>query len=263
MRRSLAVAASLVCAFALRAERIELAEGDSTCVVDTFGARVVSCKAHGQELLWTPETGVVRDPVWSHGGIPVVWPWFGRLGEGVKDIHGYAWKNEFAVRARSKSSLTLALETESASLEVEIRLGAELALSLRTTNRSRFPAPFAFGFHPYFRVGERDRTVVEGVKDEPMRITGAIDGATAYDAPESRREYRIRDEALGRTIRIAAENLTAVNVWNPDVLECPGVIPSDAWRHFVAVEPIARGFNRFLVLGPGQTHVLRMSVAAE
>lgn len=263
MRRSLAVAASFVCAFALRAERIELAEGDSTCVVDTFGARVVSYKASGRELLWAPETGVVRDPVWSHGGIPVVWPWFGRLGAGVKDIHGYAWKNEFAVRARAKNGLTLALETEAATLEVEVRLGTGLSLSLRTTNRSKHPAPFSFGFHPYFRVAERDRTVVEGVKDEPMPIVGAVDGAIDYEAPEPRREYRIRDGALGSTIRIVAENLTAVNVWNPDVLECPGVIPSDAWRHFVAVEPIVRGFNRFLVLGAGQTHVLRMSVAAE
>jgi D-hexose-6-phosphate mutarotase len=65
--------------------------------------------------------------------------------------------------------------------------------------------------------------------------------------------------ALNRTICVEAENSTGVNLWNPGAEKnCPGVIPGDAWRRFVAVEPYAMGVNRFFVLKPQEKHVLRM-----
>ena len=130
-----AVVVSLLAVFALavygRAERIVLEQGESRCVVETWGARVVSYAVGGHELLWMPETESGGSREWRHGGIPIAWPWFGRLGDGDSHIHGYAWKSDFKVTSRTANSVVLTLVTESATLEYAIRLDDVLALTLK------------------------------------------------------------------------------------------------------------------------------------
>mgnify|MGYP003298637774 CR=1 FL=1 len=264
MRRASFLAVVGLFALFVRAERIELSHDDARCVVETQGARVVSYSVAGQELLWMPKDGLDDDPVWRHGGIPIAWPWFGRIGKDDENIHGYAWKKPFSVKSRSNSVVTLELKTGSADLEYTIRLDAALELELKTFNRSDCDFPMGVAFHPYFRVGERDRTTVEGVGSAAISVTNAIDRGQKFEGTELRREYRIVDSSLGRTIRIVAENSTGVNVWNPGAeKKCPGIIPDDEWRRFVAVEPFAMGLNRFLVLSPGETNVLEMCLSLE
>ena len=168
------------------------------------------------------------------------------------------------MKSRSDSVVTLELKTRFADLEYTIRLGMALELELRTINRSDCDFPMGVAFHPYFRVGERDRTTVEGVGSAAILVTNAVDRGQKFEGTELRKEYRIVDLSLGRTIRIVAENSTGVNVWNPGVeKKCPGFIPNDEWRHFIAVEPFAMGKNRFLVLTPDETNVLKMSLSLE
>ena len=243
------------------AERVELASGDAKCVVDTQGARIVSYSVGGREQLWMPPDDSDCNPIWRHGGLPLAWPWYGRIGTGDANIHGYAWKHPFAVKARTADSVVLELKTAAATLTYGISLGKELTLRVETANTSAFDFPFAVAFHPYFRVGERDRTVVEGVGATPMAVTNAVDDGANFDAVVPRREYLIRDVARQSTLRIVAEDSTGVNVWNPGwEKDCPGVIPGDAWRRFVAVEPYARGANNFFVLRPGERSVLKMTL---
>jgi len=246
---------------AVRAERIALANGTASCLVDTWGGRVLSCRMNGEEILWQEGPSARENGPWVHGGIPVAWPWFGRLGGGDGDIHGYAWKSEFRVRERTADRVVLSLETESATLRYEIELSDGLSLCAETTNRSGFPYPLSVAFHPYFRVGERDSVSVEGIDEAPVPVTNAVDRGVGFDAAAPRKTYCLHDAALGRTLRIEAENSTGVNLWNPGAeKKCPGFIPGDGWRRFVAVEPYARGVNRFLVLKPHEKHVLRMKV---
>ena len=244
-----------------RAERIELSHDDAHCVIETLGARVVSYSVADQELLWMPKDGLGNNSTWRHGGIPIAWPWFGRIGKGDENIHGYAWQKSFSVKSCSDSAVTLELKTGFADLEYTIRLGTTLELELKTFNRSDCDFPMGVAFHPYFRVGERDRTMVEGVGSAAISVTNAVDRGQKFERTELRKEYRIVDLSLGRTIRIVAENSTGVNVWNPGAeKECPGIIPDDEWRSFVAVEPFSMGDNRFHVLKPGECRILKMSV---
>ena len=260
MRVGLLFCCALVLAM-VRAEQIALTNGTSTCSIDTLGGRVISCCINGEELLWQGGSTVCANEPWVHGGIPIAWPWFGRIGGGEADIHGYAWKNEFRVMERTASRAVLSFETESASLRYEIELSDGLSLCVETISKSNFPYPMSVAFHPYFRVGERDRVLIEGIEDVPVAVTNAVDRGVGFDAAVPQKTYRIRDAARDRTICIVAENSTGVNLWNPGVeKKCPGIIPGDEWRRFVAIEPYARGFNRFLVLKPQGRHVLRMKV---
>lgn len=253
--------ASVMIAMAAHAERVVLTSEQASCVVETFGARVVSFVTGGQERLWTPETPFATN-VWQHGGIPLAWPWFGRIGAGDGDIHGYAWRMPFSVRSRRTDALTLALDTGALELEYTVRLaGDRLMLTARTTNHSRFPQPFAVAYHPYFRVGELSRCRIDGVTDGSLVVTEAIDSAVNYGTTQARRVFVLDDSARSGRLEIAAEGLTGVNVWNPgEAKKCPGVIFGDEWRRFVAIEPYARGFNRFSVLEPGGSSTLHLAL---
>ena len=242
-----------------RAGQIVLTNGTATCSIDTLGGRVLSCRVDGEELLLQGGAATREGGPWVHGGIPLAWPWFGRIGSGDADIHGYAWKSEFRVVERMADKLVLSLETGSASLKYEIALSDGLSLCVETTNKSGFPFPMGVAFHPYFRVGERDSVSVEGIYDIPVLVTNAVDRGVKFGAAVPKKTYCIHDAALDRTILIEVENSTGVNLWNPGFEKnCPGFIPGDEWRRFVAVEPYAMGVNRFLVLKPQEKHVLLM-----
>ena len=245
----------------IRAEVIALTNGSERCAIDTQGGRVLSYAVDGQELLWMPEGELGDDPIWRHGGIPIAWPWFGRIGKGDENIHGYAWKQPLVVKSRAADGLVLSLKTESAVLEYSIRIDNGLSLALQTTNMSAFDLPIGVAFHPYFRVGERDRTFVSGIDTDAIAVTNAIDRGVRFDAVKPCCAYLLADRARNLLVRISAENSSGVNLWNPGrEKQCPGVVPADEWRHFVAVEPYAMGQNRFLVLKPKQVHVLKMKV---
>ena len=252
---------AIVSAVCVRAERIVLEKGDIRCEVETLGARVVSYSVRGVELLWMPEGGSADCRVWRHGGIALAWPWFGRLGAGDRHVHGYAWKSDFKISSRTAHSAVLTLTTESAALEYAIRLDGALVLELKTTTLSKFDLPVGMAFHPYFRVGERDVAVIEGFDVSCVQVTDSVDRSVRFDPVPPRHECIVRDIARNMALKIVSEGATGLNLWNPGREKlCPGVIPGDEWRRFIAVEPFAMGVNRFLVLPAGGRHMLKMSL---
>ncbi len=229
-----------VAAFELRAERIDLKTDRSSCSVETDGARVLSFKgADGVEVLWNADPVQLTDAKWAHGGIPLCWPWFGENNR--KEFHGTAWRRPFAVvtrrDGRDRCELVLARDEGDARIEYTLVLDGTLRLRLTTFNRGASDMVFSAAFHPYFRVGERDRTAVTGVKREAIEITRALDDIYPVQ-PGAWSVYRIHDRSLGRTISLLFEGATIVNVWNPGAeKDCPGTVPGEEWRRFVCVEP--------------------------
>jgi len=267
MRRLLIVLAACT-ALTLFAERVEVKTSSSSCSVETLGARVISLRLGDQELLWNDKPVQLTDPLWAHGGIPVAWPWFGRLKPDVdRDIHGTAWKREFTVVSKEesaeKSRLVLALKGEKADLEYAIELGRAAKLTLLTRNKSTEVFNLSMAFHPYFAVGERDCVTVEGATKEPLRFSKALDDVFEADATEQA-TYRIVDAVLGRTISIEGVGVSGVNLWNPGPeKKCPGTIPGDEWRRFVCVEPMLRGDGKFVALAPGECRTFAMTISVK
>lgn len=256
---------TLAGAFSALAERIELKTASARCTVETVGARVISFStADSGEVLWNaaPEQGAEASR-WGHGGVPVCWPWFGVTGKG--DYHGTAWQSPFAVVSRvetaGRSELVLATETPGARLECRAILTDELRLELTTVNASAKPLLFSAAFHPYFRVGERDRVVVTGLGEKPLEMNRTIDDV--FPAGKgSCSVYRIVDPSLDRTVTVIAENATDVNVWNPGPeRDTPGTIAEDDWRKFVCVEPMQGSWGSPRTLAPGGKLHLMMGVS--
>ena len=267
-RRAIVIKAIVACGVAVcsllaaQADRIDLKTKYASCSVETDGARVMSFKGpDGEEAIWNANPVQMTDAKWAHGGIPVCWPWFGE--EGHADIHGTAWRRPFAVVSRTEGKdrceLVLRRDEGDIKLEYTLVLRDTLKLELKTTNRGKSDFSFSAAFHPYFRVGERDRTEVAGVKKTPIPITHALDDI--YPAKPGRSVYCLHDHSIDRTFVLFFENPTIVNIWNPGAEKnCPGTIPGDEWRRFVCVEPALGEAASPVTLKPGDSVSLMMDV---
>ena len=278
---------------------VSLATEKATAKIALDGARVVSFKVGGEEVIWT--TRVPADPQaqWSHGGIPVCWPWFGTSGgHDENSMHGFAKSSRFELvssfQGKDRSQVILRLKSDGRTrklwphdfeVEYEATLTDTLRLSLRTVNTGADAFSYTAGFHPYFRLGDRSRayvTGVDGLKFCDSRVKEELDdvwrGVLKLDAsydhvfdekwPSSSRT--IVDLALGRRIYVTASGVSRLVIWAPDADEAvgerpgPGELGPGDWRHLACVEPAFLWKGREITLSPGERHqfVYEISVAA-
>ena len=179
---------------------MKLATSHSSMEVSLWGARILSLKIRGDEVLWRPrEWRLERGEGWAHGGIPLCWPWFGSSGPDPKVKHGFAHLLKFSLRRKhetqERSELVLGLSADAETrrlwphefdLEYRIILTDRLRLELKTVNTGKETFRFTTGFHPYFAIGERDRTVVtgtDGMRFCDSRKTRALDSVWKGDMP--------------------------------------------------------------------------------
>lgn len=257
LKKTLLIAVALF-ACAVSAEIAELKTAAARCLVDLDGARIVSFSVGGEEILWNAHPPQKDAADWAHGGIPVCWPFFGIDASG--DIHGIAWRKPFRLAKRSESAaqstLVAELEKENLRLKCSITLTDALTLEMTTENSGTNLCKCSYGYHPYFRVGERDLCTVGGVdgfsfEDDPSvanRKSGIWHGTVGltteidriFALPKNQpMAFTLHDTAGSRLVTITSEGATHLNIWNPGAAKnCPGVVPGEEWRHFVCVEPI-------------------------
>ena len=131
------------------------------------------------------------------------------------------------------------------------------------------------GFHPYFRVKDRDQTEVLGVDGCEFTETNAPEkgvrtwtgayavrtgGSKLFDV--TKREHVLMDNGLRRAIALVSRGNKRLVVWNPGE-ESAGRVDefgTDGWRQFVCVEPATTGREVGYELKPGETHELIMAV---
>ena len=162
------------------ADTVDLRSGDSICKVDVeHGARIISWKVHGEEMLWNPSAPQKDDGKWRHGGIPVVWPWQGdEYPDGMTNgpLHGVAWQCPFKVERRTKTERgeELLLSLEACGLRADYSIALEhdgLRFRFKTTNIGNLPRKYAMAIHPYFYLPERNQAEVEGLDGVCYRDT--------------------------------------------------------------------------------------------
>ena len=160
-------------------------EGSSCVVLPERGGLISSLKLHdpesesARELLWMPEGFSAEESSWPGGGIPLLFPFAGRvwhhgqiyqygLGADVfpMPIHGFAYASTWQVLATSKKTATLSLHPNAATTVLypfafEVRLTIDLSrnsvkLTCDVAHSASAPSnqlmPVALGWHPYFRL---------------------------------------------------------------------------------------------------------------
>jgi galactose mutarotase-like enzyme len=252
-------------------ERILEHGGVMARVAPGRGALVTALSVRGRDVLFM-DRATLADPARSvRGGIPLLFPFAGRLdgdrlvhaGTTMKQ-HGFARNAAWAVTEERAGLLRTALEDSPATraayphafrLEQTVTLLPDgLHVELLVHNRGREPLPVAPGWHPYFRCRSADKPRVRplGVALDPARftpvaefdfgVTAPADGRVAFDVPD-----------LGR-LRLA---------FSPEMrfLQCWG-LPD---RDFICLEPFLGPNNAIntpqrLEVAPGAAHVLWLRV---
>ena len=279
--------------FVLFADTIDLhSGGGAVCKVDVeHGARIVSWKVQGEEMLWNPSVPQKNDGKWRHGGIPIVWPWQGdEYPDGVTNgpLHGVAWQRPFKVESHTTSSradqLELSLEAGGLRADYSILCGDRLLnLTFKTTNMDKVPRKFAMSIHPYFYLPERNQAVIlglDGLRYRDARVGFVTNGVWKGEMPVTAwadHEFFHKNgvwwmccvvsHAGQSRVRIDSLDADAFWVWNPGErwaeIGAPlyGELPDDAWRHILSIEPSTLGMKDAKPLQPGESKVLTAQIS--
>jgi aldose 1-epimerase len=156
------------------------AQAERAVLVPEAGCQCMSYTVGGLDVIAGPSS---PDEWRSHpfrSGIPILFPWPGRIADGRlsfggvdlelplneparhNSIHGLVWNCPFTVVRRGPYHLTALLDSRSNAelsrlwpfpfvLEVAYEIGGGLRISARIRNTGKAAMPFGFGAHPYFR----------------------------------------------------------------------------------------------------------------
>ncbi|MBR1870336.1 MAG: D-hexose-6-phosphate mutarotase [Kiritimatiellae bacterium] len=250
-----------------------------------YGAHVLDYRptGHAPVLFMSKATNLAPGTA-IRGGIPVCWPWFGRCGEPGSGAHGFARKSAWQVTgteySEEESTIRLRLVSTDETrklwphdfvLDYTLTLSMKLTLSLKTSNTGADAFSITEGFHPYFRVMERDHVTVRGldgcefcdarVTDVADRTwTGDLRVTDAFDHvfTTHKNEFALLDPDLKRAIAMVSLHNKKLIVWNPGPVkegDFENLAP-DEYRNFVCVEPATLFRPDAITIPPGQTHEL-------
>lgn len=207
-----------------------------------------------------------------HGGIPVIFPWFGpKQNEPKAPSHGWARMANWEVDSSSDDHIALHLEQDEWSIHLSYGFGDVLAVAFSVVNRATQVRSFECALHTYFAVsdvasveieGLDGRTFMDKTKDYArqtqsglVRFDGEVD-RVYLDAPSP---LRIRDGASGFELR--GDWKSAVT-WNPGPEKGAAMrdLGEGGWRRFVCLEVGAIADNA-VELASGQNWDLTLEVA--
>jgi len=274
-------------------ETFRLGKEASCSVAMDLGINLFSWTVKGREVLFRPEGFPgIRDQFY-HGGNPILFPSVGRTWDRGKvpprpgvyrlhpegteyrmPIHGIlpecSWakisqheRDEY-IRAEFKLEIPKTVQRDSYPFELEYRqvfilTATALKLEADFRNLGSRPAPFAFGYHPYFALSNADRKGIEvrlpctkrvaldpellvptGAPAEDAAGTFELEPGREYDAGFtgiSGRKAELVDRQAGRTVSIDVDS----HIENFVVYAPPG----NPW---VCIEPWTRGLGAFETL---------------
>lgn len=251
-----------------------------------YGAHVTLWQPTGADpVLFLSETSAYAPGAPIRGGIPLVFPWFGKNPEAPDaPVHGFArtqpWKLDFAAFAAEELHLSLTLEPTDLSrslgydrflVALQITFGPTLKVRLSIANDSDQPVRFEEALHTYLHVGDVTQARVHGLfetdyldkpdnfarktqRDPELTFTGLTDRVFLNTTSP----IVVDDPVLHR--RLTNSNTTVV--WNPWANHnLPDLGPND-WRQMLCIES-ANAIDNALTLAPHTAHVMETTLSVE
>jgi glucose-6-phosphate 1-epimerase len=261
-------------------------KGADYAVLDE-GAQVLAWTPPGQNrVLWVSPLMSFEPGVPVRGGVPVVFPWFGKGPGGDRTpAHGFArttlWRRTSVQNDPAAGTLTVrhALdETDVSSAPFTAELTSsfnhqrlEVSLTVRNTGTDLFA--YEEALHTYLRVADVRAIEVGGLDGCGYldRADGAGEdeltqaGPVRFDA-EVDRVYRhagevvVSDPEWSREIRVAKSGSANTVIWNPGPTKGSALADvGRGWPKFVCVEA-GNVRDAAIRLAPGEEHTLTQSV---
>lgn len=249
------------------AKALVLKSHSSLCeILPARGGLVSKLVVNGRSLLWLPEDFSSEESSWPGGGIPLCFPFAGRVwqngtlyqyGLGQKTfpmpLHGFAFASSFEVLDSTADSATLILKDSEASrilypfsfeLKISFKLSDQkLNLQFQVTHLKPVSGseikemPVALGFHPYFKLNhlhpEMASLSVPAKLYHPVTPAGAA-GKSEPSTELGSQPWPIQHPLLKSLILTDLEENASVLATSPDQ---PKIFvkaePADLFRHVV------------------------------
>lgn len=249
------------------------------------GATVTQFQKHGEApLLFLSAKSRFEKDAPIRGGIPVIFPWFGRPA-GSPAQHGIvrsrAWelagtKTNTDGSVTARFTLPPCAELPSIGVEYVVTVGEALAVELIVKNASANEFVFENCLHTYFTVSDIHQTSVAGLKG--VEYLDAVDnfarkteqGDAIRFTAETDRVYfntphttEIRDAVLRRVIRVEKENSVSTVVWNPWIEKAKRMVDygDEEYLRMVCVES-GNVRAEAIKLAPGGVATLRVRLSS-
>lgn len=248
---------------------------------------------HGAHLLWFQPSNEAKPVIWMsekaefakdkaiRGGVPVCWPWFGKL---ANPSHGFARTSEWQILSHEstddKLTLRLGLEDTEQTREIwphkfklvmNFEFSQTLKISLDVTNTDESEWVFSGALHTYFNLGDINHTLVTGMgetyldnlntyaKFKGQKLLGFNrETDRVYPYPEA--NIRIHDRLNRRTIVVSNQGDNAAVIWNPwqELSKNMVDMADDSYMTMVCVEAAvhAQAKDQGIKLAPNQSHQL-------
>ncbi|WP_082971741.1 aldose epimerase family protein [Rheinheimera sp. SA_1] len=247
----------------------QICHAGATVVVSSYGAHVLHYAAAEQQpaVLWLSPKAVWQNQQPIRGGVPICWPWFGKVDARLlADIEPAALTslklpNHGLVRTRfwqktnqqitadavmiefSISVSDIPWTSETVTLRYQVKLDQQLTLTLSCDTHIAQQA----ALHSYFTVADSRQTQVQPL---PLEFYDKVSDAQQHSnsdvlhfVGEIDRVYPSTADSLmlidnNTTLRISQHGHDASVLWNPAAAKAAtsADIPADQWSDFVCVE---------------------------
>ncbi|HAS8518345.1 TPA: D-hexose-6-phosphate mutarotase [Vibrio vulnificus] len=260
----------------------------ATAGISLFGGHVVSYQPAGQaDVIWMSDKAVFDGKTALRGGIPVCWPWFGRI---AAPAHGFARTSEWELVEHRENDNGVIIElalfpTEELhnlwphmfDVRLIVEIGDELKVSLNILNIDDEAFTFSGALHTYLNVGDIEQTQTMGMGSEyidslkagelchggeVLQLTDTID--RVYTQPE--KEIVVKDPVIERTLCIENQGHNSAVLWNPWAQGAAGMadMSDDGYKTMLCVESTlhADSIIQGKTLNPGESHQLTTVLSA-
>jgi len=267
---------------------IEITTPWSTAEIHLHGATVTHFQKTGEApILFLSKFSRFEKGVPIRGGIPVIFPWFGKPAD-KPGQHGFVRERLWAVKEICSPPdgsvfvrLTLPDVGESplcsgAVVEYVLGISEQLTAELVVTNDSGRLLEFENCLHTYFAVGDISAVSVTGLQgqeylDAVADFTVVKDTAPAIRVDQevdrvyldSTHTTEIRDEKWKRVIRVEKENSRSTVVWNPWIAKSKRMqdYGDDEYLQMICVESGNVRTDR-ISIAPGATNSLKVKLSS-
>ncbi|WP_070967469.1 D-hexose-6-phosphate mutarotase [Vibrio sonorensis] len=260
----------------------------ATAGIALHGGHVVSFKPTGKEdLIWMSNSAIFDGEAALRGGIPVCWPWFGRI---ASPSHGFARNSEWTLIQHRENEhgviIELGLQSNEETLAIwpnqfEVRLIVEvteqLKVTLQTTNTDAKPWTFSGALHSYLNVGDIAKANVIGMGPsyidslledkecqggESLAIDQSVD--RIYTQPEA--VITLQDKALDRSVNVENHGHNCAVIWNPwkENAQSMSDMDNDGYKTMLCIEStvLADSIEEGITLQPSESHQLVTVISA-
>ncbi|MGY0613942.1 D-hexose-6-phosphate mutarotase [Vibrio sp. FJH11] len=268
---------------------VRIIHDKATAGISLHGGHVVSYKPAGQEdLIWMSEKAVFDGKAALRGGIPVCWPWFGRI---AAPAHGFARTAEWELVEHRENEKGVIVELALFSTEethqiwphmfdarLIVEVGDALKVTLKVVNIDDEAWTFSGALHTYLNVGDILQAQTTGMGSEyidslkggevcqggeVLQLSDTID--RVYTQPEA--QILVKDPVLERTLSVENLGHNSAVLWNPwaEGAQSMGDMADNGYQTMFCVESTlhASSLDQGKTLQPGESHELVTVVSAQ